>query len=78
MQVTIYSKSDCPYCEKIKTVFQLLEVQFVEYKLGEDFTRENFIQEFGEGSTFPRVVIGDKLIGGASDTIQYLKENNLL
>jgi glutaredoxin len=78
MQVTIYSKSDCPYCEKIKTVFQLLEVQFVEYKLGEDFTRENFIQEFGEGSTFPRVVIGDNLIGGASETISYLKENNLL
>ena len=78
MQVTIYSKSDCPYFEKIKTVFQLLEVQFVEYKLGEDFTRENFIQEFGEGSTFPRVVIGDNLIGGASETISYLKENNLL
>jgi glutaredoxin len=78
MKVTIYSKENCPYCEKVKKVFELLEVQFVEYKLDTDFSRENFIQEFGEGSTFPRVVIGDKLIGGASDTIQYLKENNLL
>jgi glutaredoxin len=78
MQVTIYSKDNCPYCEKIKQVFNLLEVSFVEYKLDEHFTRQNFIDEFGENSTFPRVLIGDSLIGGCSETVSYLKENNLL
>ena len=78
MQVTIYSKEDCPYCEKIKTVFNLLNVDFIEYTLGDDFTRENFISEFGENSTFPRVVIDGKLTGGSSETITYLKEQNLL
>jgi glutaredoxin len=78
MQVTIYSKEDCPYCEKIKTVFNLLNVDFIEYTLGNDFTRENFISEFGENSTFPRVVIDGKLTGGSSETIAYLKEQNLL
>lgn len=78
MQVTIYSKEDCPYCEKIKTVFNLLNVDFIEYTLGDDFTRENFISEFGENSTFPRVVIDGKLTGGSSETIAYLKEQNLL
>jgi glutaredoxin len=78
MQVTIYSKEDCPYCEKIKTVFNLLNVDFIEYTLDNDFTRENFISEFGENSTFPRVVIDGKLTGGSSETIAYLKEQNLL
>jgi glutaredoxin len=78
MQVTIYSKEDCPYCEKIKTVFNLLNVDFIEYTLDSDFTRENFISEFGENSTFPRVVIDGKLTGGSSETIAYLKEQNLL
>ena len=78
MQITIYSKDNCPYCEKIKQVFNLIDVKFTEYKLDEHFTRQNFIDEFGEGSTFPRVIIGDKLIGGCTETISYLKENNLV
>lgn len=78
MKVAIYSKENCPYCEKIKQVFTLINVNFVEYKLSEHFTRENFIAEFGEGSTFPRVLVDDKLIGGCTETISYLKENNLV
>jgi glutaredoxin len=78
MQVTIYSKDNCSYCEKIKTVFKLIDVNFVEYKLDDNFTKENFITEFGENSTFPRVLIDGKLIGGSSETIAYLKEQNLL
>lgn len=78
MKVAIYSKENCPYCEKIKQVFNLISVDFVEYKLNEHFTRENFIAEFGEGSTFPRVLIDDTLIGGCSETISFLKENNLV
>lgn len=78
MQITIYSKQDCPYCDKIKQVFKLLDQDFVEYKLDEHFNRENFIAEFGENSTFPRVMIDGKLIGGCTDTIDYLKENNVL
>ena len=78
MQITIYSKENCPYCEKIKQVLNLINLNFIEYKLDEHFTRQNFIDEFGEGSTFPRVLIGDKLIGGCTETISYLKENNLV
>jgi glutaredoxin len=78
MQITVYSKLECPYCEKIKKVFNLMNLDFVEYKLDEHFTRQNFIDEFGEGSTFPRVIIDGNLIGGCTETIQHLKENNLL
>ncbi len=47
------------------------------YELGNEFTREQFYAEFGEGSTFPQVVFDKKNIGGCSDTVKYLQENNM-
>ncbi len=49
-----------------------------EYVLGTNFTKEEFYKEFGEGSTFPQVIFNDKHLGGCSDTVKYLKENNLI
>ena len=45
------------------------------YNLGEDFTKEEFIAEFGEGSTFPQVCCEGKKLGGSIETIQFLKKN---
>lgn len=82
MNLTIYSKSGCPYCTQIKQIAEYLRTDksfFVTvYNLGEDFTRDQFYQEFGEGSTFPQVVLNDKHLGGCTDSLRYLKENNLL
>jgi glutaredoxin len=51
----------------------------VVYKLNVDFTREEFYSEFGDGSTFPQIVLNDtQHLGGCSDTVQYLKEQNLI
>ena len=63
-QFTVYTKIGCPYCTKVIAALGLAEQQFVEYKLGRDFTRTEFYEEFGKGSTFPRVVLNDDLIGG--------------
>jgi glutaredoxin 3 len=75
---TIYSKIGCPYCTKIANVLQLAEIQYVEYKLGRDFTKDEFYEKFGQGSTFPRVLLDDKLLGGCTEAVKYLKENNLV
>jgi glutaredoxin len=78
MKFTVYSKNDCPYCTKVKEVLELTKQSFVVYTLGEDFTREQFYSEFGEGSTFPQVICDDKKIGGSVDTIKFLKENQIV
>jgi len=78
MMFTVYSKDGCPYCTKVQQVLELAELKHVVYKLGVDFTREEFYAEFGEGSTFPQVIVNDKPIGGCTDTVQYLKEQNLV
>ena len=78
MNFTIYSKDDCPYCHKIKTVLELTGSNFVLYNLNKDFTREEFYAEFGEGSTFPQVICDDKRLGGCTDTVKFLKEQQMV
>ena len=76
--ITVYSKDDCPYCEKVFKLFDTLEANYVVYKLDTHFDRKSFIKEFGEGSPFPQVTIGTLKIGGSKDTVTYLKENGLV
>jgi glutaredoxin len=78
MKFTVYSKENCPYCTKVKQVLELTNQQFVVYTLDLDFSREDFYSEFGQGSTFPQVIVDDKKIGGSSDTVKYLQENKVI
>ncbi len=74
----VYSKTGCPYCTKVIQVLTLAELPFIESKLGQDFTRAEFYEDFGTGSTFPRVKLEGELIGGCTETVKYLKENDLV
>ena len=78
MTFTIYSRDGCPYCDKVQQVLNLAEIKHVIYKLDRDFTREEFYDKFGVGSTFPRVVKDDELIGGCMETVKYLREQKLV
>ena len=78
MTFTIYSKDGCPYCTKVQQVLQLAELKHVVYKLDTDYSREEFYQKFGVGSTFPQVVLDDLNIGGCQETVKYLRENKLV
>lgn len=79
MKFTVYSKDGCPYCSKIEQVLQLTNLEHVVYKLGDHFDREAFYSEFGEGSTFPQVILNDQQqLGGCTDTVRYLQEQNIV
>ena len=78
MNFAVYTKDGCPYCEKVKQVLALTDLNYVVYNLDKDFTKEEFYAEFGEGSTFPQVICDDKKLGGCVDTVKYLREMNLV
>ena len=78
MNFAVYSKDGCPYCDKVKQVLELTGSNFVVYTLGEQFDRKSLYGEFGEGSTFPHVVVDGNKLGGCTDTINYLKENRVI
>ena len=82
MNFTIYSKDGCPYCEKVKQVMTLINLSHVVYNLEDDFTREDFYGEFGQGSTFPQVICDDTgqrhKIGGCTETVEFLREKKIV
>ncbi len=78
MKFVVYTRNGCPYCDKIKTVFDQKGFKYVEYKLDEEFTKEEFYEEFGQGSTFPQIIMDGQNIGGCSETVNHLIANNLL
>ena len=75
---TVYSRAGGPNCEKILEVLELAALNYVNYKLGKDFDRQSFYGQFGQGSTFPQVVLNGTNLGGCTETVQYLKENKLV
>ena len=77
MNFTVYSKDGCPYCSKVVQVLQLAKLNHVIYKLDDHFDKQSFYGQFGQGSTFPQVVVNGTNLGGCSDTVKYLKENSL-
>ena len=79
MTFKVYTRDGCPYCSKVEQVLQLAELQHVVFKLGRDFDRNQFYAQFGQGSTFPQVILNDtQKIGGCTETVKYLKENKLV
>ena len=78
MTYKIYSRDGCPYCVKVQQVLELAKLDHEVFKLGTDFTREEFYEQFGQGSTFPRVVLGEELLGGCAETVKYLREQKLV
>jgi glutaredoxin len=78
MNFTVYSKNGCPYCTKIVEILSLQKFNFVEYKLDQHFDRDAFYEEFGQGSTFPQVLINGQKMGGCTETVKYLREHNMV
>ena len=78
MNFTVYSKDGCPYCTKVVQVLELAKLNHVVYGLDEHFNRDAFYGQFGNGSTFPQVVLNGTNLGGCTETVQYLKENKLV
>ena len=75
---TVYSKVGCPYCTKIVEVLELMEAKYTVYTLDQDFVRASFYGEFGNGTTFPQILLNGKKLGGCNESVRYLRENKLI
>jgi|TARA_R100000742_G_C4264018_1_gene81894 glutaredoxin len=78
MKAVLYSKDNCQWCDRVKTLFDSVEISYLEYKYDKHFTKEQFYSEFGKEATFPQVSIDGYHVGGCKDTLQYLQRHKLL
>jgi len=67
MKIEIYTKPNCSYCVHAKKFLHENMIEYVEYKLGEDFSREDLLNKIPSAKTYPVILIDEKFIGGFSD-----------
>lgn len=75
---TIYTREGCGYCTQIKQVLSGIGESYTELSLNSNFSREQFIEQFGQGATFPRVLKDGHLLGGCNETVVYLRNQGLV
>ena len=62
--IEIFGKTECPYCDKAKSLCEQKELEYIYKQLGTDFTREDLFEEFPTARTFPQIRIDGEAIGG--------------
>lgn len=75
MNVVVYTKNDCPYCNSAKTLLTTKGLGYTEMKLNEDFTREFLLENFPSAKTFPVIVVDGFYIGGYEQLKTKLNES---
>ena len=74
MDVEIYSKTNCGYCNKAKIKLQKYNPRI--HMLNQDFTREEFFAKFPNAKTFPQIVINNKHVGGYRELKEWFAINS--
>jgi len=74
MQVEIYSKDFCGYCDMAINLAKINGHNTIVKKLGVDFSREELLVIFPDARSFPQVVADGKHIGGYQEFALYLQE----
>jgi len=71
MEVTIYSKSNCPFCVKAKYWFNQHGITYTENLLDDEEQRLAFFQKVNNGvRSVPQIFIDDKHIGGYDELMR--------
>ncbi len=81
MEITIYSKNNCAYCNKAKHLIKSLGLEYEEKSLEKDFGSDpvKLIEDIGKQvRTMPQVKIDDKLVGGYNQLVEYFADKGLV
>lgn len=67
----IYSKADCPYCVRAKTLLNAKGIMFTETVIGRDVLREDFMEMFPDQKSVPLIFIDGNRIGGYTELVEH-------
>ena len=76
MKITIYSKPNCTFCDKSKSLVKCLGMTYEEKMFGKDFnTVEELYEAVGKQvRTMPQIKIDGELIGGYNQLVEYFAD----
>lgn len=79
-KIEVFTTSTCPYCVKAKKLLQMLNLEYIEHEVDDDFDGmcEELSTTFGKQvQTVPQIIINGHYVGGYSD-LEALHKNGKL
>jgi glutaredoxin 3 len=74
-KIVVYSKFDCSWCTKTKALLEKYNLEYEEFKIGKDLSREDFFNIVGPNvKTVPQIYINGIRIGGYESLVDYLQK----
>ena len=78
-QIILYSKDNCGYCVKAKSLLNNLGLTYTEKKIENFLTTEALFEEIGKQvRSMPQIKINGNLVGGYNQLIEYLMDKKLV
>ena len=74
MNVVVWSKHHCPYCDQVKALLKQKGIPFEERKIGDGFTKEELLEAVPTARTVPQIFINEELIGGFTELKKYFEK----
>ena len=69
----VFSKDNCVYCTKAKSLLNSINLPFEEHKLSPTFTPDKMFEMIGKQvRSMPQIMKGDELIGDYTDLREHL------
>ena len=77
--IIVYSKNNCVYCVKAKSLLKGLGLTFVEKKLEEFESVDDMLKDIGKKvRSMPQIKIDGKLVGGYNQLIEHYNNQGLV
>ena len=77
MTIIVYSKNNCVFCSKAKSLLTNLGLEFQEKSLEKDFGSDpsKLIEDIGKNvRTMPQITIDGELIGGYNQLVEHFAD----
>ena len=75
MEIIIYSKQNCTFCNKAKHLVKTLGYEYTEKKMEEFDSPEAMLEDIGKQvRTMPQIKIDDQLVGGYNQLVEYFAD----
>ena len=81
MTIIVYSKNNCVFCSKAKSLLTNLGLEYQEKSLEKDFGSDpsKLIEDIGKNvRTMPQIKIDGDLVGGYHQLIEYFDDKGLV
>lgn len=72
--IQIYSKPNCNYCDRAKSLLQNAGLQYQEIMIGVEIDRESILEQFPQARTAPVVVVDGMYIGGFTQLAEHVRD----